>query len=201
MNQRAILVHMKSTSLLILGLSFAASWASAAVPSKSVSQKSQNTPVVKESDKNFQRDRELVLRKKNEIERRVPQALPTETEKKVYEELVQAYERNDELSFQSRFQKMMADYPRGVYADEVLYLSGMMAFTNKLYGRALKSFDQVLKDYPRSNRSRAALYAKAAVYRKINLTPQAISAFSRVKQLYPGSPEARRADVDLKVLR
>ncbi|MBX3017792.1 MAG: outer membrane protein assembly factor BamD [Bdellovibrionaceae bacterium] len=154
-----------------------------------------------ESDRNFQRDREMVLRKKNELEGRTTQALPTDTEKRIYEEMVQAFERNDELSFQSRFQRMMIDYPKGVYADESLYLAGSLAFSNKLYGRALRHFDQILKEYPRSNRARAALYAKAAAYRKMNLRPQAVTVFEQVKKQYPGSPEAARADVDLKVIR
>lgn len=199
---------MKITAAFLILVGCFAGLSQAAVPAKNVSQKSQaarsaslSTQRKAESDKNFQRDREMVLRKKSEIEGRSNQALPTETEKKIYEEMVQAFERNDELSFQSRFQRMMMDYPRGVYADESLYLAGTMAFSNKLYGRALRHFDQVLKEYPNSNRSRAALYAKAAAYRKMNLRPQAVGVFEQVKRQYPGSPEARRAEIDLKVVR
>ena len=198
LNQRAILESMKKTTALLLLF-----WGVNAVlpTAHAVSQKSQSARGKVESDRNFQRDREMVLRKKNELEGRTTQALPTDTEKRIYEEMVQAFERNDELSFQSRFQRMMIDYPKGVYADESLYLAGSLAFSNKLYGRALRHFDQILKEYPRSNRARAALYAKAAAYRKMNLRPQAVTVFEQVKKQYPGSPEAARADVDLKVIR
>lgn len=202
---------MKIAGSILPLLCVATSVSVAAISQKTVSQKShaQNSGVMVtkpdarkiESDRNFQRDRTMILAKKGELEGHVVQALPTETEKKIYEEMIQAFERNDELSFQSRFQRMMLDYPRSVYADESLYLAGTMAFSNKLYGRALRHFSQILQDYPRSNRSRAALYAKAAAYRKMNLRPQAVAVFEQVKNKYPGSPEARRADLDLKVIR
>lgn len=188
-----------------------------ATSEKNVSEKSQKPADTSgsvlrklESDKSFQREREKLLRKKALLEgkplqgltphkQKAVQALPTSTEKKIYEEIVQAFERNDELSFQSRFQAMMMDYPKGIYADEVLYLAGMMAFSNKMYGKAIKYFEQVLKEYPRSNRSRAALYAKAATYRKMNLQTQSNTVFEQVQKRFPGSPEARRAAMDLKV--
>lgn len=201
LSQRAILESMKKTIAIWLLFSGVNALVLTAQAATSVAQKSQSERSKAESDRNFQRDRELVLRKKNELEGRTTQALPSDTEKRIYEEMVQAYERNDELSFQSRFQRMLIDYPKGVYADESLYLAGSLAFSNKLYGRALRHFDQILKDYPRSNRARAALYAKAAAYRKMNLRPQAVSVFEQVKTRYPGSPEAVRADVDLKVIR
>lgn len=202
---------MKTQLFIIAALNITTSLSVAAIQKESVSEKTQTESprqnisyqrsAKTESDKNFLRDRELVLRKKSEMEGRVTGVLPNETEKRIYEELVQAFERNDELSFQSRYQRMMLDYPRGVYADEVVYLSGMMAFSNKLYGRALKQFETVLKQYPRSNRTRAALYAKAAAYRKMNLNTQAVSVFNQVERRYPGSPEARRAQLDLKLMR
>lgn len=208
LDQRAILGSMKTTILFALLFSTLNAPLSVVHAAESVSQKSHSlrgkSAVERrrtESDRNFQRDREMVLRKKNELEGRRIGALPSSKEKQIYEELVQAYERNDELSFQSRFQGLMMDYPRSVYADEVLYLAGSLAYSNKLYGRALRHFDQILKEYPRSNRARAALYAKAAAYRKMNLRTQAVSVYEQVKRRYPGSPEAARADVDLKVIR
>lgn len=203
---------MKLFVPIFLAISICSSLSVAALRSGTVSQKSQDmqkansrkTPDAlrkQESDKNFQRDRQMILQKKNELEGKTISALPSETEKKLYAEMVAAYERNDELSFQSRFQRMMMDYPKGVYADESLYYAGMLAFSNKLYGRALKHFDQVLTQYPRSNRSRAALYAKAAAYRKMNLKNQAVSVYKEVETRFPGSPEARRASIDLKIVK
>ena len=208
---------MKTITVISALLMLLPAVSQSATTGNNVSEKSQSKAEVSgsvlrrlESDKSFQREREMVLRKKALLEGKPMQgltphkekaatAIPSAKEQKIYEELVQAFERNDELSFQSRFQAMMMDHAKSVYADEVLYLAGMMAFSNKLYGRALKYFNQVLTEYPRSNRSRAALYAKAATYRKMNLQTQSTSVFEQVQKRFPGSPEAHRAALDLKV--
>lgn len=154
-----------------------------------------------EMDLRLQRDRNMVLEKKNEIEGHVQVGIPSEAERKLYEELVRAYERNDELTFQSRFQGMMTNFPRSLLADDSLYLAGMLSFSNRQYSRAIKHFAKILTEYPRSNRARAALFAKAAAYRKMNLQPQAVSVFNEVRKTYPGSPEAKRADVELRIVK
>lgn len=169
----------------------------------SVSQKQHTSlaPVSVENQKRLQRDRAMVINKKNEMEGKIQTPLPNERERQIYDELVQAYERNDELSFQSRFQNMMTEHSRSLLADDALYLAGMMSFSNKMYGRAIKYFSQILTDYPDSNRARAALFAKASAYRKMNLLPQSTEVFKEVKTRYPGSPEAKRADVELRIIK
>ena len=165
--------------------------------SKSVAK----SPRKLEMERQLKKDQKLVLEKKNELEGKVARPLPSSKEKQLFEELVQAFERNDELSFSSRYQAMMREHPRGVFADETLYLGGMMAFSSKQYGRAIKLFSQVIKDYPRSGKVRAALFAKAAAYKRMNLTPQAQTSFASVKKAFPGSPEARRAEVELRLIK
>lgn len=172
------------------------------VASPVVSQKQHRTAnTALESQRRMQRDREMVINKKNEMEGKVATPLPSEKERQIYDELVQAYERNDELSFQSRFQRLMADHPRSLLADEALYLAGMMSFSNKLYAQAIKHFSKILTDYPSSNRVRAALFAKASAYRKMNLLTQSTEVYNEVKSRYPGSPEAKRADVELRIVK
>lgn len=171
---------------------------------KSVAQKSQvksaKSPKVEMQDQ-LKRDKALLVQKKNELEGKVARPLPSSKEKKMFEELMQAYERNDELSFASRYQAMMSEHPKSVYADETLYLGGMMAIANKQYGKAIKLFTQVIKDYPRSGKVRAALFAKGAAYKKMNLKPQAQTVFASVQKVFPGSPEARRAEVELRLIK
>ncbi len=152
-------------------------------------------------DSRLKRDRDMVLEKKNEMEGKIQVGLPSDRETKLYEELVRAYERNDELTFQSRLQGMISSFPRSLLADDALYLAGMMSFSNRQYARAIKYFARILTEYPRSNRARAALFAKAAAYRKMNLQPQAVGVFKEVKSTYPGSPEAKRADVELRIIK
>lgn len=203
---------MKLKFLISVVLIGSQSWAAVPTAKKPVSQKTQiNVPraptkskaVSKSSEfaNQLKRDRALVLQKKNELEGKVARPLPTAKEKQLFEELVQAYERNDELSFASRFQAMVSEHQKSIYMDETLYLAGMMAFGNKQYGKAVRMFSQVVKDFPRSGKVRAALFAKAAAYRKMNLKPQAVDVFKAVKSKYPGSPESRRAEVELRLIK
>lgn len=162
---------------------------------------SRKTPAATALEQQLKKDVRLVIEKKNELEGKTARPLPSAKEKQMYEELVQAFERNDELSFSSRFQAMMREHPKSIFADETLYLGGMMAIANKQYGKAIKLFTQVIRDYPRSGKVRAALFAKGAAYKKMNLAPQASSVFSSVKKAFPGSPEARRAEVELRLIK
>lgn len=203
--------------ILVLSVVFSLPLASANVSS---SLKTQAKPVVQktqskvkspakaavvssktEMQEQLKRDKALLIQKKNEMEGKIARPLPSAKEKKMFEELLQAYERNDELSFASRYQAMMSEHPKSIYADETLYLGGMMAIANKQYGKAITLFSKVIKDYPRSGKVRAALFAKGAAYKKMNLQPQAKTVFASVQKVFPGSPEARRAEVELRLIK
>lgn len=147
----------------------------------------------------FKIEKSLVLARKHKGKMSAPRT--TADEKKVYDELISAYERNDELSFQSRFQYIVTTYPRGVFADDAYFLAGMLSLANKQYGRAIKNFSKVISEYRGSNRYRSAMFAKAAAYRKMNLNSHARTVFQEVKARYPGSPEAKRADLELRMVK
>lgn len=169
--------------------------------SQSLAAPSKKSAREREREARLKRDREMVIAKKNEMEGKTSAPLPSSRERRIYDEMVKAYERNDELSFQSRFQHLMAEHPRSILADDCLYLAGMMSLSNKEYAKAIKLFSRILKEYPTSNRARGALFAKAAAYRKMNLNPQAISVFKEVRKKFPGSPEAKRAEVELRIVK
>lgn len=195
-------------SILVVSVVFSlsAAWANVSSSSKikapTVVQKPQSKkPAKSDMQAQLKKDKALLIQKKNEMEGKVARPLPSTKEKQLFEELVQAYERNDELSFASRYQAMMAEHPRSIFADETLYLGGMMAIANKQYGKAIKLFSKVVKEYPRSGKARAALFAKGAAYKKMNLKPQAQSVFTNVQKVFPGSPEARRAEVELRLIK
>lgn len=185
------------TSLILLTLALQSPGLSA-VPTKPTSASQVQK---REMDRQMKKDLQLVLQKKDIMEGRRPTALPSAEEKQLYAELVAAFDRNDELTFSSRFQGLMARYPRGLFGDEALYLAGMMALTNKQYAKAVKHFGDLPRRYPRSSRVRAAQFAKASAYKKMNLPEFARTVFKEVKTKYPGSPEARRAELELKLVK
>ncbi|PWU22321.1 MAG: hypothetical protein C5B49_01010 [Bdellovibrio sp.] len=166
-----------------------------------VSDKPSSALTSKEWNERLQRDLNRVVEKRNEIDGRMATTLPSSGEQSLYNEMVAAYERNDELSFQPRFQRMMADHAKSVWADDAIYLAGMLKFSNKQYGQALQLFAKILENYPESNKARAALFAKGAAYRQMNLLPQAKEIFEQVQSRFPGSPESRRADVELRIMK
>jgi TolA-binding protein len=117
----------------------------------------------------------------------------------LYSEIVAAYRRNDEIGFKSRLQTFMTRFSNSSYADNVLYLAGRMAFSNKNYPESIKYYQKVISQYPRSNKVVAAKMAKGLAYKKMNLAPQAKFVFDDLRKKYPGSPEAFRAENEMKI--
>ena len=119
----------------------------------------------------------------------------------LYSEIVNAYRSNDEIGFKSRMQTFMTRFSASAYADNVLYLAGRMAFSNKNYAEAIKYYQKVITQYPRSNKVVAAEFAKALAYKKMNLESQAKFVFQDLRKKYPGSPESFRAENEMKILK
>lgn len=122
------------------------------------------------------------------------------SESEFYAEVIQSFRANNEITLQTQSQRFLKKFPRSQFADNVLYLSGMLALQNKNYSSALKSFQKVLKNYPNSNKVVAAQYGKALTYKKLNLAAEARRVFKEVMSKYPGSPESFRAEAELKLL-
>jgi len=119
----------------------------------------------------------------------------------LYAEIFNAYRTNNEIGFKSRMQTFMTRFPTSAYADNVLYMAGRMAFSNKNYAEAIKYYQKVITQYPRSNKAVAAKFAKGIAYKQMNLAPQAKGVLADLRKKYPGSPEAFRAENELKLMR
>ena len=119
----------------------------------------------------------------------------------LYAQIVGAYESRDELSFKSRMQSFIHRFPQSPYADNVLYLAGMMAVNNMNFPEAIRFFSRVEKEYPTSDKVTAAVFAKGMTYKKMNLEGFAKQILSQVKSKFPGSPESFRAEVELKMIK
>lgn len=164
-----------------------------------------------------QKDRERVLRKKQQMEfarqpsprsnpqtKRIELVNPVQAsalnDKDLYSELVGSFDRNDEIAFFPRFQAFTEKYSKSPLADDAYYLAGLMSLSNKNYGPALRYFNQILQKYPLSNKSSSALFAKGVTLKKLNLNEESRNVFAKVRKNYPGSPEARRAQTELKIM-
>ena len=117
----------------------------------------------------------------------------------LYSKILETYRARNAREMETTLGLLLKSYPESVFADNALYLSGLMSFENgDLNGSKLK-FDRLLKDFPRSNKAVAALFAKASIERKLGRSNEAKRAFIQVRDLFPGSPEAARVAVELKL--
>lgn len=118
----------------------------------------------------------------------------------LYSEIVAAYQGQDEIGFKSRMQKFLSKFPKSPFADNTLYLAGVMALENKNYPEALKYLGRLANEYPRSNRMVASQFAKAMAYKRMHLETEAKKVFGEIVQKYPGSPESFRADAEIRLM-
>lgn len=122
------------------------------------------------------------------------------TEPEIYRKSVEKYRQNDEIALNAYVNLMLKKYPRSIYCDNVLYLQGMLSFSQKKFGESLNSFQKILNVYPHGNKAVSALFAKGVVFKKMNLNQEAIRLLAQVVNQYPGSPESARAQVELKLM-
>lgn len=118
----------------------------------------------------------------------------------LYSKIIDTYRSKNKEELERTQQLLLKSYPESVFADNSIYLAGLLAFEQQDYKAALRHFDKLLKEYPRSNKAVAALFAKASVEKRLGRAFDAKRGFIRVRDLYPGSPEAARVSVELKLL-
>ena len=118
----------------------------------------------------------------------------------LYSKVLETYRSKNSAELEKTLSLLLKTYPDSVFADNAIYMSGLLSFESGDDKAALKQFDRLLKDYPRSNKAVAALFAKASIEKRTGRTADAKRAFLQLKDLYPGSPEAARVSVELKLL-
>lgn len=123
------------------------------------------------------------------------------SERDMYAELLTAYDNNNQMAFSKYYRAFLKKFPKGVLADDAIYLSALLNLSNKNYGLALKEFNNVITKYPTSNKKVSSLFGKGIALKKMNLNEQAVKALAQVRKQFPGSPEAMRAQVELKMMK
>ncbi len=118
----------------------------------------------------------------------------------LYSKILETYRTSKSDEMKKAVELLLKSYPESVFADNAIYLSGLLAFERGDFTSALNQFDKLLRDYPRSNKAVAALYARASIEKRSGHIGNAKRGFLQVRDLYPGSPEAARVSVELKLL-
>ena len=122
-----------------------------------------------------------------------------EGEKAIYLRLVEAYRKADVAQTYKFRDLMLKNYPRSIYADNALYLSGLLDYQRGRTAEAVKNFGELAKRYPSGNKVPAALYAKSMAYNKLNIPQLSKQILLDITKRFPGSPESQRAWMDLRL--
>lgn len=124
-----------------------------------------------------------------------------EGEKLIFSKLVDSYNKRDLIDVIEQEKLLSKNFPNSVQRDNALYLRGYLELQKGRYGEALKAFGRLDDKRPYSIKRPPALFAMGVTYKKLDLPRQADSVFSRLIQSYPGSPEAKRANLERRLLR
>lgn len=118
----------------------------------------------------------------------------------LYSKVIDTYRTHNKTELQSALRMLLRTYPDSVFADNAIYLSGLLSFELGDLSSAMNAFDQLIKEYPRSNKVVAAMFARASSAKRLGRPAEAARDFRMVRDLFPGSPEAKRVTVELKLL-
>lgn len=122
-----------------------------------------------------------------------------EGEKAIYMRLVDSY-RKGSVSDTYHFRDLLLKhYTASIYADNALYLAGLLDYQRGRTAEAIHNFGELAKRYPQGNKRAAALYAKSMAYSKLNLPQLSRQLLEEITKTYPGSPESQRAWMDLRI--
>lgn len=122
-----------------------------------------------------------------------------EGEKAIYMRLIEAY-RSSSIKDTYKFRDMMLKrYPKSVYADNALYLAGLLDFQKGRIAESIQNYSELIRRYPQANKKVSALYAKSAAYTKLNLPQISKKILEEIVSKYPGSPESQRAWIELRL--
>lgn len=122
------------------------------------------------------------------------------SEQLLYSKVLETYRRKDGEGLKKALTLLQKTYPDSVFADNALYVSGMLALEMNNHAQAAEYMNRVIKEYPRSNKAVSALFVLAMVEKSRGKYGQAKRILQEVQKAYPGSPEASRVNVEMKLI-
>lgn len=121
-------------------------------------------------------------------------------EQKLYSKVLETYRVHNSPELQKVLDILLKTYPDSVYADNALYLAGILAYELGDLSRAGFYMERVIREFPAGNKTVSALFAKAMIDKRSGRIGQARETLRSVRSLYPGSPEAARAVNEMKFI-
>ena len=119
----------------------------------------------------------------------------------LYSKVVNSYREHKMAELTKSTHLLLKSYPDSVFADNALYLNGLLSFEMRDYARAEQFMNQVIREYPQGNKVVGAIFAKAMIAKKMKKYSQSESVLQQVARTFPGSPEAGRVNYEIKLLK
>lgn len=121
-------------------------------------------------------------------------------EQRLYSKVLETYRAHQNEDLQKALQILLKTYPDSVYADNALYLAGLLAFESNDAVRAAHFMDRVIREYPKGNKMVSALFARAMIDKRLGKIGLAKQMLQSIQKSYPGSPEAHRSATEMKLI-
>lgn len=118
----------------------------------------------------------------------------------LYSKILETYRKKNMAEMEQSLRLLLKTYPDSVFADNSMYLAGLLAFEREDLSLAHTYMARVIRDFPRGNKTVSAYFAKAGIERKQSRFEEARNTLKKLRALYPGSPEAERVSVELKII-
>lgn len=129
-----------------------------------------------------------------------PEEILQTDEQRLYSKVLESYRVHNTAELQKAVEILLKTYPDSIYADNALYLAGLLAFESNDLTRSGAFMDRVLREYPKGNKAVSALFAKAMIEKRGHKYKEAKSLLETIRKLYPGSPEALRVGIEVKII-
>jgi len=129
-----------------------------------------------------------------------PEEILQTGEQRLYSKVLESYRVHNKDELQKAVQILLKTYPDSIYADNALYLSGLLALESNDLARSSAFMDRVLREYPKGNKAVSALFAKAMIEKRGRNFKEAKTLLETIRKHYPGSPEALRVGIEEKLI-
>ena len=119
----------------------------------------------------------------------------------LYSKVVNSYREHKIAELTKSTHLLLKSYPDSVFADNAIYLNGLLSFEMSEYAHAEQYMNQVIREFPQGNKVVGAIFAKAMIAKKMKKYSQSESILQQVARTFPGSPEAGRVNYEIKLLK
>lgn len=122
---------------------------------------------------------------------------PASEDEKAYNAAVLDYNRGNYSLAAESLGLFLKSNPQSPRKPDALFFLGLSYYNQKIFDKALQTFDQILRDHASSSQFLPAKLKRAQCLAKQGLKAAAVKAFKEITDGFRGSPEARTAQQEL----